>query len=83
MIHTLVGSSSHNNRGETKPMGGRGEQRLNNEQQQQTETEGDCVGRHVQIEDTDDLRATSEYQVALELQLWKEQQQQLFLNQVI
>ncbi|XP_063719419.1 centrosomal protein of 120 kDa-like [Symsagittifera roscoffensis] len=82
MIHTLVGSSSHNNRGETKPMGGRGEQGLNNEQQQQTEIEGDCVGRHVQIEDTDDLRATSEYQVALELQLWKEQQQQLFLNQM-
>ena len=35
------------------------------------------------VMDTSDLRGTSEYQVALELQLWKEQQQQLFITQVI
>ena len=73
MIHNLVGSSSKSDM-QPKQMGA------------PVDDAGDHFNRVpkvFQVEDTDDLRATSEYQIALELQLWKEQQQQLFLNQVL
>ena len=73
MIHNLVGSSSKSDM-QSKQLGA------------PVDDAGDHFNRVpkvFQVEDTDDLRATSEYQIALELQLWKEQQQQLFLNQVL
>ena len=73
MIHNLVETAAATGTKSVSAGGPQGEA---------TEVNGGAVRGQARVMDTSDLRGTSEYQVALELQLWKEQQQQLFITQV-